>query len=270
MPQTVLITGTSSGIGRATALAFHARGWNVAATMRNPHAEQELTALDNVLVTRLDVTDQTSIDEAVASTAARFGGIDVLVNNAGYGAYGPLEAFPASRVRQQFDTNVIGLIATTQAVLPHLRANGSGCVVNVSSIGGRVALPLGSLYHGTKFAVEGLSESLHYELAPLGIKVKIVEPGVIATEFTGRSLDFANDETLIGYQPIVQKVIAGFEKVLTAAAQPALVADVIVTAATDGTDQLRYTAGDDAKAALDARATTDDALIAGVKAQFAL
>ncbi|HWO59854.1 MAG TPA: SDR family oxidoreductase [Umezawaea sp.] len=270
MSQTVLITGTSSGIGRATALAFHARGWNVAATMRDPRAEQELTALDNVLVTRLDVTDQASIDDAVASTAARFGGIDVLVNNAGYGAYGPLEAFSAGRIRQQFDTNVIGLLATTQAVLPHLRANGSGCVVNISSIGGRLTFPLGSLYHGTKFAVEGISESLHFELAPLGIKVKIVEPGAVATEFTGRSLDFANDESLTDYQPIVRKVVAGFEKVLTAAAQPALVADVVITAATDGTDQLRYPAGDDAKAALDSRATTDDTVIAAVKAQFAL
>jgi NAD(P)-dependent dehydrogenase (short-subunit alcohol dehydrogenase family) len=270
MSQTVLITGTSSGIGRATALAFHARGWNVAATMRNPHAEQELTALDNVLVTRLDVTDQTSIDDAVAATAARFGGIDVLVNNAGYGAYGPLEAFPVSRIRKQFDTNVIGLLATTQAVLPHLRANGSGCVVNISSLGGRVAFPLGSLYHGTKFAVEGISESLHHELAPLGIKVKIVEPGAVATDFTGRSLDLADDESLTDYQPIVRKVMAGMERLVTAASRPAVVADVIVTASTDGTDQLRYTAGDDAKAVLSSRAAADDAVIAGVKAQFAL
>ncbi|MFC0070985.1 SDR family oxidoreductase [Umezawaea endophytica] len=238
--------------------------------MRNPHTEQELTSLDNVLVTRLDVTDQTSIDDAVASTVAKFGGIDVLVNNAGYGAYGPLEAFTTSRIRKQFDTNVIGLLATTQAVLPHLRANRSGSVVNISSIGGRVAFPLGSLYHGTKFAVEGISESLHYELAPLGIKVKIVEPGAIATDFTGRSLDFANDESLTDYQPTVRKVYAGFEKVLTTAAPPAAVADVIVTAVTDGTDQLRYTAGDDAKAALSSRATTDDTVIAGVKAQFTL
>jgi NAD(P)-dependent dehydrogenase (short-subunit alcohol dehydrogenase family) len=128
---------------------------------------------------------------------ARFGAIDALVNNAGYGAYGPLEAFSMDGIRRQFDTNVIGLLATTKAVLPHMRAAKSGTIVNISSIGGKMTFPLGTLYHGSKFAVEGLSEALHYELEPLGVRVKIVEPGMIKTDFGGRSFDFQNDESLV-------------------------------------------------------------------------
>ena len=149
---------------RATALRFRAEGWNVIATMRDPAAGADLAALDNLLVTRLDVTDAGSIMSAVAETIDRFGRIDVVLNNAGYRAYGPLEAFSTDRIRRQFDTNVIGLLEVTKAVLPHLRANRSGTIVNISSIGGQITFPLGTRYHGTKFAVEGLSEVLHYEL----------------------------------------------------------------------------------------------------------
>jgi NAD(P)-dependent dehydrogenase (short-subunit alcohol dehydrogenase family) len=131
---------------------------------------------------------------------AHFGAIDALVNNAGYGAYGPLEAFSMDGIRRQFDTNVIGLLATTKAILPHMRAAKTGTIVNISSIGGKMTFPLGTLYHGSKFAVEGLSEALHYELEPLGVRVKIVEPGMIKTDFGGRSFDFQNDESLTDYQ----------------------------------------------------------------------
>ena len=166
MEKTILITGSSSGIGKATAQYFHKKGWNVVATMRKPDAETDLVGLDRVLVTRLDVTEQSTIDEAVKRAIDKFGKIDVLLNNAGYGAYGTLEAFPMDRVRRQFETNVLGLLAVTKAVLPHMRAAKSGTIINVSSIGGKMTFPLGTLYHGTKFAVEGLSESLHYELWP--------------------------------------------------------------------------------------------------------
>lgn len=196
MNKTILITGTSSGLGRATAKYFHAKGWSVIATMRTPDQEAELTQLDRTLVTRLDVQDAGSIQSAVEAGVARFGRIDALVNNAGYGAYGPLEATPFEKIRRQFDVNVLGLLATTQALLPHFRANRSGTIVNVSSVGGRMTFPLGTLYHGTKFAVEGLSEALHYELLPFGVRVKIVEPGGIRTDFGGRSLDFSNDPKL--------------------------------------------------------------------------
>ncbi|MEY4756236.1 MAG: hypothetical protein RJA34_1134, partial [Pseudomonadota bacterium] len=174
MNKTVLITGASSGIGKATAKRFQSAGWNVVATMRSPEDERELNNLDRVLVTRLDVLDLPSIQLAVQEGLARFGKLDVLLNNAGYGAYGPLEVTPMEKIRRQFDVNVTGLLATTQAVLPYFRAQRSGTIINISSIGGRITFPLGTLYHGTKFAVEGLSESLHFELLPLGIRVKLV------------------------------------------------------------------------------------------------
>ena len=273
MTQTIFITGTSSGIGKATAHYFHDKGWNVVATLRNPTQAGDLVDLPRVLVTRLDVTDGSSIAAAVEAAYARFGGIDVLLNNAGYGAYGPLEAFDMEGIRRQFDTNVIGLLEVTKAVLPSMRAQGKGVIVNISSIGGRMTFPLGSLYHGTKFAVEGLSEALHYELEPLGIRVKIVEPGMIATDFSGRSFDFRQTPDLTTYQPVIDKLFAvlGSPELAATASPPSVVSETIWAAATDGTSSLRYTAGEDAAAYMAARSTQDDAtFISGVKAQFGL
>jgi NAD(P)-dependent dehydrogenase (short-subunit alcohol dehydrogenase family) len=271
MSKTILITGTSSGLGRATAKHFQANGWNVVATMRTPDTEVELTQLERTLVTRLDVLDIQSIQSAVDAGLTRFGRIDALVNNAGYGAYGPLEATPLEKIRRQFDVNVLGLLATTQALVPHFRANRSGVIVNVSSIGGRMAFPLGTLYHGTKFAVEGLSEALHYELGAFGVRVKLVEPGGIKTDFGGRSFDFSNDEKLTEYQPLVQNLFGSFGAIMANSSSPELIAEVVYAAATDGTDQLRYEAGADAAQFLANRRATDDAtFFAGMKAQFGL
>lgn len=271
MSNTILITGASTGIGKATAKFFQNKGWNVVATMRSPETDSELATLDNVLVTRLDVTDSSSIYTAIDQGIAKFGQIDVLVNNAGYGAYGPLEAFPMENIRRQFDTNVIGLLEVTKALLPHFRTRKSGVIVNISSIGGKMTFPLGTLYHGTKFAVEGLSEALRYELEPLGIKMKIVEPGAIATDFAGRSFDFTNDESLVEYQDIVGKLMSGFSSILDKAAPASLVAEVIWTAVTDGTTTLRYSAGEDAKELLANREAVDDeTFISGVKDRFDL
>lgn len=271
MNPTILITGASSGIGKATAKFFQSRGWNVIATMRSPERETELTQLERVLVTRLDVEDITSIQTAVDAGLSKFGKIDVLLNNAGYGAYGPLEATPLEKIRKQFDVNVIGLLATSRALLPHFRANRRGVIVNLSSMGGKVTFPLGTLYHGTKFAVEGLSEALHYELAPLGVRVKIIEPGMVKTDFAGRSFDFSNDPTLSEYQPVVQSLMSAMGPMAETASPPELVAEVIFKAATDGTDQLRYEAGADAVQLLAGRRATDDAtFLAGIKAQFGL
>ena len=270
MAQTVLITGSSTGIGKATAQWFHDKGWNVVATMRSPEKETELTALDNVLVTRLDVLDSDSIQAAFAAGIERFGSIDALVNNAGYGAYGPLEAFPMDAIRRQFDTNVIGLLEVTKAALPHFRERKTGTIVNISSIGGKMTFPLGTLYHGTKFAVEGLSEALHYELEPIGIRMKIVEPGAIVTDFGGRSFDFRNDESLTEYQSTVQTLMAAFGAM--ANGSPAeVVAEVIWNAVTDGTDTLRYTAGEDAREYMANRKQFDDAtFIGGLKQSLGL
>lgn len=271
MKKTILITGSSSGIGKATAKLFQEKGWNVIATMRTPEKEEELTQLDNVLVTRLDVQEASSIQTAVQAGIDKFGKIDVLLNNAGYGAYGPLEAFPSDRVRRQFDVNVLGLLDVTKALIPHFRANQSGLLINVSSIGGKMTFPLGSLYHGTKFAVEGISEALNYEFEQIGCQVKIIEPGAIKTDFGGRSFDFMNDESLTEYQPMIGKLFAAFEPALEQASEAIVVAEVIYEAATDGTNQLRYTAGDDAKTFMANRKQLDDAtFIGGVKSQFGL
>jgi len=271
MKKTILITGASTGIGKETAKLFQSKGWNVIATMRNPATESELSKLDNVLVIRLDVLDLGSIDNAISEGIQKFGKIDVLLNNAGYGAYGPLESFPREKIVRQFNTNVIGLLDVTKALLPHFRKNQGGIFINISSIGGKMAFPFGALYHGTKFAVEGISESLSYEVEEFGGKVKIVEPGAIATDFAGRSFDLNNDETLTEYQPLLGKMMAGVQGMFANASPASVVADVIYVAATDGTNQLRYTAGEDAKALMANRKQADDAsFTAGVKAQMGL
>ena len=271
MSNTILITGASSGIGKTTAKYFYEKGWNVIATMRSPEKETELTSLDNVLVTRLDVQDLASINNAVEAGIQKFGKINVLLNNAGYGSYGVLEATPIEKIRRQFDVNVIGLLATTQAVLPHFRANKEGVIINISSIGGKVTFPLGTLYHGSKFAVEGLSESLSFETASIGVKVKIVEPGIIKTDFAGRSFDFNNDESMAEYQGVVGNLMAAMGPLAESASEAEVVSQVIYQAATDGTDQLRYTAGADAEQIVANRKAADDAtFLQGIKDQFGL
>ena len=247
MNKTILITGASSGIGKETAKLFQSKGWNVIATMRNPEKETELNQLDNVLVAKLDVLDLNTIQKAFQDGIQKFGKIDILINNAGYGAYGPLESFPRERVLKQFNTNVIGLLDVTRTILPHFRYNKSGIIINISSMGGKMTFPLGSLYHGTKFAVEGISESLRYEVEQFGGKVKIVEPGAIATDFAGRSFDFNHDEKLKEYNDIVTKITTVFPSMIKNASKTDVVTKVIYEAATDGKNKLRYMAGKDAK-----------------------
>lgn len=271
MNKTILITGSSSGIGKDAAKHFQAKGWNVVATMRSPEKEEELNQLDNVLVNRLDVLDLASIQSAVQEGIDRFGKIDVLLNNAGYGAYGPLESFDRDNITRQFNVNVIGLLDVTRAVLPHFRANQDGVIINVSSIGGKMTFPMGTLYHGTKFAVEGLSEALHYEMEAIGVKVKIVEPGAIATDFGGRSFDLSNDESLTEYQPLFTKLMTAWQGMGGNASPASVVSEVIWEAATDGTPQLRYTAGEDAAQYMAQRKAADDAtFIGGLKERFGL
>ena len=265
MSPTVLITGASTGIGRATAERFQREGWNVGATMRSPNDGQELSRLSNVHVTRLDVTDPESITTAVAEVTERFGSIDALINNAGFGAYGPLEITSSETIRRQFDTNVIGLLEVTQAVIPVMRNQGDGVIVNISSVGGRMAFPFGSLYHGSKFAVEGISEALVYELMPFGIRVKVVEPGAVATDFAGRSFVFTMDPDGGPYGETMQSVMTNWgARMQESMGDADNVADVIFTAATDGTNQLRYISGDDAATILRARQTMDDAAFLGM------
>lgn len=259
MNKTILITGASSGIGKASAQFFAAKAWNVIATMRSPEKEEELIQLPNVLVSRLDVLDPASIEAAVSDGIAHFGSIDLLLKNAGYGAYGPLEAFSREQIWRQFNTNVIGLLAVTKAVLPHFRQRGQGMIINISSMGGQFSHPLGSLYHGTKYAVEGISESLSYEVSQFGGQVKIVEPGMIATDFAGRSFEFCNDEKMEAYQGLVKALLSAMPAMASNASPAQVVAEVIFEAATDGRNQLRYTAREDAAQYLALRKQTDDA-----------
>lgn len=270
MSKTILITGASSGIGKATAAYFKERGWNVVATMRTPEKETVLTTQNNVLVTTLDVQKPETITNAVAEAIEAFGAIDVLVNNAGYGAFGVLEATPMEKIRRQFEVNVFGLIETTKAIIPHFRARKSGMIINISSIGGKMTFPLGAPYHSSKFAVEGLSEALSFEMEAIGVVVKIVEPGAVRTYFGGRSLDFTNDESLAEYQNTVAKLVAGFEAT-THASEPSVVAEVIFQAATDGSKTMRYTAGEDAKEIMAHRKKLDDeSFRQGIKDRFKL
>ncbi len=257
--KTILITGASTGIGRATALLFQQAGWNVAATMRDPSRERELAALPNVLVQALDVTDQASIEAAVKATVSRFGALDVLLNNAGYGLFGPLEAVTPEQLERQYRTNVFGPVQTMQAALPHLRAS-RGVIINVSSIGGRVSFPFNSLYHGTKFALEGISESLAIELAPQGVRVKIVEPGGVKTDFAGRSLDVMSLPGLDLYDASLKSIMAVFADPARRVdySEPMDIARVIHEAATDASPRLRYLAGKDAIAMATHRAGISD------------
>jgi NAD(P)-dependent dehydrogenase (short-subunit alcohol dehydrogenase family) len=257
MKKTVLITGASSGFGKVAAKLFHTNGWNVIATMRSPEKETELSTLSNVLISKLDVTEKLTIQNAVKEGIEKFGKIDVLVNNAGYGTLGALEAATEEQVKQQFDVNLFGLIEVTKAVLPGMRQQKSGTIINVSSVGGRITFPFCSLYHATKFAVEGLTESMQYELNPLGIRLKIVEPGGYKTEFAGRSMGVYGIDGLNDYQPAFDKFVARLDQ-WPMSENIIEVADAIYEAATDGTEKLRYPAGHDAEQLIGTRQQMDD------------
>jgi NAD(P)-dependent dehydrogenase (short-subunit alcohol dehydrogenase family) len=185
-----MITGCSTGIGRLTAKTFHDKGWGVIATMRSPEKEEELTELEDVLVARLDVTDKASIQAAVDEGLARFGALDVVVNNAARGGRALLEASSDEMVRAMYDTNVFGVMDVCRSVIPHMRERKSGCFINVTSMAGMIGLPLETSYSGTKYAVEGMTEALAFELKGLGILAKAVAPGVyVRTEFSANAND---------------------------------------------------------------------------------
>lgn len=261
MTPSIFITGCSTGIGRATAFRFAASGWNVVATMRDPAAADGLEALPNVLVLPLDVTDPAAIDAAAAQAEKTFGTPDAIVNNAGYAALGALEAIAPAEIERQFETNVFGLIATTRAFLPRFRARGSGTIVNISSIVGRVGYPLGSIYNASKFAVEGFSEALSYEVAEFGGRVRIIEPGLIRSDFGSRSMMVAHDPALAAYGRLMGALGRASQAFAAAAEPPEIVADAVWEAVNDPSERLRYPAGAAAESALQDRARLDDAAL---------
>ncbi|MFA7137978.1 MAG: SDR family oxidoreductase [Bacteroidales bacterium] len=239
--KTVVITGASSGIGKATAKYFHEKGWNVVATMRNTADAKELTLLKNVLVVQLDVTEEHSITNALENALAVFGTLDVLVNNAGYGIRGPFEAATESQIKNQFEVNVLGLMRVTKIFLPYFRKHRKGIIINVSSLGGRVTIPLFSLYLSSKWAVEGFTETLRYELRPLNISVKLIEPGATRTDFASRSQTRLNTDQINEYKEYTDKVDQRTQQLASRNhSDPEIVARTIFTAATDGRQKLRY------------------------------
>jgi NAD(P)-dependent dehydrogenase (short-subunit alcohol dehydrogenase family) len=272
MKRTILITGTSSGFGRAAVRHFAREGWNVVATMRRPEEERELSGIAEVLVTRLDVQDRASIAAAIEAGISRFGRIDALVNNAGFGLFGLFEATPREKIAEQFDVNVFGVMDVTRAILPHFRQNKGGLILNIGSGAGIFTLPMLSLYCASKFALEGFTEAIAYELASQNIVVKMIEPGgVVSTKFGERSgAEAAQNAVLPDYDAFVahtHAVFAGLRGSRRATEED--VARVIHEAATDGTDRLRYVATEDIQPLVQARReTSEERYIALMRARF--
>ncbi len=243
MKKTVLITGTSSGIGQAAVLEFAKQGWNVAATMRTPEKDTTFKNVAGVKVYALDVTQPESIEQAMAAVVKDFGRLDVVVNNAGYGVDGAFEGFSDEVIQKQFDTNVFGLMRVTRAAIRIMREQGGGTIVQISSMGGRITFPAFSIYHGTKWAVEGFTESLQYELAQFNIRVKLVEPGPIQTEFYGTSRHFVMPEHTRAYDAFNQNAEKVAAESTKKAEGPDKVAHTIIRAANSTSNRLRYAVG---------------------------
>jgi short-subunit dehydrogenase len=243
MQKTIFITGASAGLGKATVKLFQSKGWHVIATMRNPEDQTELSQLENVTVLKLDVTNPSQIQETVSKAIQSYT-IDVVLNNAGYGLIGPLEALTDEQISRQLNTNLSGVISVTKAFTTYFREKKSGMFINITSMFGLIGYPTCSVYAATKFAIDGFSESLAYELAQFGIKVKLIAPGGIQTDFAGRSMDGAQHEA---YSKLVEKVSEGYsEESLSNFSTAESISNVIYEAATDNKEQLRYIAGQDA------------------------
>lgn len=234
----VLVTGVSSGIGRAIASAFAEKGFEVFGTSRNPQTTEPVAGVELV---QLDVTDDNSVSAAVSSVVQRAGRIDVLVNNAGAGVFGAAEETSISQAQQLFETNFFGLVRLTREVLPYLRAQRSGRIINIGSVLGFLPSPYGSFYAASKHAVEGYSESLDHETREFGVRVSVVEPGYTNTSFEANAIDA--DSPLDSYAVLREHVKDAIAEALHHGDDPAVVARVVVKAATSRTPKLRYPAG---------------------------
>jgi NAD(P)-dependent dehydrogenase (short-subunit alcohol dehydrogenase family) len=261
-----IVTGSSSGIGFKTALTLARNGFYTYATMRNLEKSKNITEIANteklpLQVVQLDVNDDKSVKDAIDKIVAENKRIDLLVNNAGYGLFGSLEDISLEEIKAQFETNFFGVIRVTQQVLPVMRKQKSGTIVNVSSVGGRIGVPVLSAYQSTKFALEGLSESMSYELEPFGIRVVIIEPGFIRTNIINSSTSAKKAlDPKSPYFSLMQKVKNHFKSMIenTSSSPPEEVAKVILQAITSENPQLRYTIGDDATTLIQARMNMPD------------
>jgi NADP-dependent 3-hydroxy acid dehydrogenase YdfG len=247
--KTIFITGASTGIGEASALLFRQKGWNVAATMRDLTAESKLSKLDNVKCYQLDVTDTASIAKSIKAAVNDFGKIDVLLNNAGVYTTGPLECASEKQIRQQIDTNIFGTFNVTKEMLPYFRERRAGTIINVSSIAGRVTFPYQVLYHSTKWAIEGFSEGLQFELRDFNIKVKIVEPGMVKTPLYNHPELILKNNTIKEYDNSFKKWYIYLLNNYKNGYAADVTAETIFKAANDNSYKLRYPSGSDTKSA---------------------
>jgi len=245
--KTIFITGTSTGLGKLTAIHFAKLGWNVAATMRTPEKERELTAYENIKLFKLDVTNRAEVNVAVDDAIAAFGKIDVVVNNAGMGVYGALELAEEGTIDWQFAVNVRGPINIIRKFLPHFRAMGGGMFINISSFMGiTTAGPLGSLYNMSQFALEGLTEGLYYELKPLNIELRLIEPGGSSGNNFQSNIRWSRDENITAYDGLMNKVTA----LMSSSAEsgmlddPQIIVDAIAAQATGASHQFRTVVGE--------------------------
>ncbi|WP_315525050.1 oxidoreductase [Corynebacterium durum] len=249
MPKTALVTGASSGMGEEIARTLHKLGYTVYAAARRTDRLKQLTAIGIHALT-MDVTDDESMSSGIEQIIAETGRIDILVNNAGYGSYGAIEDVSLDEARRQFEVNVFGLGRLTQLVLPHMRAQRSGTIINISSMGGRLTTPLGGWYHATKYAVEALSDALRMETAPFGIDVAVIEPGGIRTEWSGIAADHL-EETAEGsaYASQIKAVANSMRSESTNKRQspPSVIADTVEKIVTARKPRTRYVVGFAAK-----------------------
>ena len=277
--KVAVVTGSSTGIGFETSLILARNGFHTYATMRNLEGEKtkpltEVAKTENLQLQaiELDVDNDKSVADAINTIVEERKRIDVLINNAGYGLGGALEDSSMDEIKAQFETNFFGAVRTTKAVLPVMRRQGEGKIVNITSMGGRIAIPLSSSYHGSKFALEGLSESIQYELEPFGIKVILIEPGAVGSNFwknikIARSSSEANSP----YSQFGNKVLKAYKQMEQNTISPSVVAKTILDAITSNNPQPRYVVGEDAAKTLEARKNMPDKQFGDlIKKQFGI
>ena len=260
--KVAVVTGSSSGIGYETALLLAKNGYHTYATMRNLDKSsriKEIAKKDNlpVEVLQLDVADDKSVTDAISEISNKQGRIDVLVNNAGYGFMGSVEDSSLDEIKAQFETNFFGAIRVMQKVIPIMRKQKTGTIVNVSSIAGRIGFPMGSAYVSSKFALEGLSESMSYELKQFGIKIILIEPGVINTNFAFVTPKKVLD-TNSSYSQLMNKLEENLFSTIANGTSPKEVANVILRAITEASPEHRYLVGNDALELINARKNSTD------------
>lgn len=250
MQKTIFITGASSGLGKSTAKLFQSKGWRVIATMRNPEKETELNKLKDVILLPLDVTQQEQITSTIEKVTNLYL-VDVVMNNAGYGLIGVLESLNDEQIERQITTNLLSVIRISKAFTSHFRERKSGMFINITSTFGLIGFPTCSIYSATKFAVDGFSESMAYELAQFGIQIKIIAPGGMQTDFAVRSMELGQHDA---YEKLTSEVSKGYSaEKISNYTKVEDIAEIVYQSATDGKDQLRYVAGNDANQLYDER-----------------